>query len=85
MINLHHYFEDKNYIYLILDDICGGNFKILFENEKKRYYEREAFLVFYQLCLVVEYLHRKKIYHGKINVKPLIKNFNFGLDEESLF
>ena len=63
LINLHHHFQDDNNIYLILDDLCYGNFRLIFENKKQRYYEREAFLLFYQLCLVVEFLHRKKIIH----------------------
>ena len=68
LINLHHIFEDDHNFYLIFDDLCGGNLKILFETKKKRYFERDSYILFYQLCLITEYLHRKKIIHGKITV-----------------
>lgn len=74
LINLHHFFEDESHIYLILDDICGGNLFLMFEEQKKRYFERQSFIIFYQLCLVVEFLHRKKIIHKRINV--LLYNFS---------
>ncbi|CAD8116245.1 unnamed protein product [Paramecium primaurelia] len=87
---LHHYFEDKENVYLILEYAQNGS---VFNYIKKRSKlpENEAFVYFFQTCLGIDYLHKNKIIHRDLKPENLlldqdgnVKICDFGWSAESL-
>lgn len=75
IIRLYDVFEDKNDVYLIFEEMKGGNLlsRIV---EKEVYTEREARQVCKVALMAVDYIHKKKVAHR--DIKPE----NFLLVEE---
>mmetsp|Transcript_7471 Transcript_7471/g.10407 ORF Transcript_7471/g.10407 Transcript_7471/m.10407 type:complete len:125 (-) Transcript_7471:1027-1401(-) len=68
---LHHYFEDKENVYLILEYAENGSL-FNFLRKKKRFVENESFVYFFQTCLGIDYLHKKNIIHRDLKPENLL-------------
>ena len=71
IIHLHHFFEDFDNIYLVLDYAENGNLCALLKR-KKRLSEKEAFVYFIQSCLGVDFLHKKHIIHRDLKPENIL-------------
>ena len=67
VIKLHHYFEDKESVYLILEYAVNGSL-FFYLRKKKKLAEEEAFIYFFQTCVGIDYLHKKSILHRDLKV-----------------
>lgn len=67
IIQLFHFFEDLQNIYLVLEYAENGNL-FNFLKRKRRLAEKEAFVYFSQACLGVDFLHKKNIIHRDLKV-----------------
>ena len=68
---LHHCFEDKDNVYLVLEYAENGSlFHYVVKRGKLK--ENEAFVYFFQTCLGIDYLHKKRIIHRDLKVGTLI-------------
>ena len=54
----------------------GSLLQYLSEKPQNRLSEQEAFPIFFQLCLAVDYLHRRGTVHGNLTVNTK-KSFTF--------
>ncbi|KAL4465052.1 hypothetical protein ABPG72_012235 [Tetrahymena utriculariae] len=68
---LYHYFEDKQYVYLVLEYAEQGS---LFHNLRKvkKFSEELAFRFFYQTCLGIDHLHKNSIIHRDLKPENLL-------------
>jgi serine/threonine protein kinase len=64
---LYNYFEDKENVYLCLEFADNGNLFHYLRN-KRKFTENEAFIYFFQTCLGIDFLHKKKIIHRDLKV-----------------
>lgn len=75
IINLYEVFEDKRYVYIIMEECTGGE---LFEHiirhieVKKMYSEQVAANLFRQLMLAIAYCHTQHICHRDIKPENLL-------------
>ncbi|CAD8163085.1 unnamed protein product [Paramecium pentaurelia] len=71
VIQLFEFFEDEQYVYLILEYAENGS---LFGYLRKRKIlpENEAFVYFFQTCLGIDYLHKKQIIHRDLKPENLL-------------
>jgi len=90
IVKLHHYFQDKENVYLILEYAENNNL-FFYLRKKKKLTEREAFFFFSQTCLGIDYLHKKGILHRDLKPENLlldkqgnIKVCDFGWSAESV-
>jgi len=67
IVKLHHYFQDKENVYLVLEYAENNNL-FFYLRKKKKLSEREAFFFFSQTCLGIDYLHKKGILHRDLKV-----------------
>ena len=67
IIKLHYFFEDKDNAYLIMDYAENSNL-FFYVRRKKKLTEKEAFILFAQTCLGIDYLHKKNILHRDLKV-----------------
>ena len=67
IIKLYSFFEDKYFIYMILEYAENGT---LYNYMKKRKVltESEAFIFFFQTCLGIDYLHKHDVMHRDLKV-----------------
>lgn len=77
IIKMYEYFEDEEYIYLVLEKCQGGE---LFDRiiEKEFFSEKEAARVFKQILLAINYCHNNGVCHR--DLKP--ENFIFASKED---
>lgn len=67
IIKLINFFEDKYFIYLILEYAsCGTLHQYI--RKKKTLSEIDAFKFFFQICLALNYIHQHNIMHRDIKV-----------------
>lgn len=64
---LYNYFEDKENVYLILEYADNGSL-FHYLRKRKKFSENEAFVYFFQTCLGIDYLHKRKIIHRDLKV-----------------
>ena len=75
MLKLRFFFEDKEHVYIILDYCKGGSLYSYFKNHGKLP-EQDAFVYFFQTCLGLDYLHKKKIVHRDLKPENLLLDAN---------
>jgi serine/threonine protein kinase len=68
-----HMFEDKNNVYIVSDYEKLGPLSGYLK-KKKKLQEKEAFVYFFQTCIGLDYLHKKKILHRDLNPENLLLN-----------
>jgi serine/threonine protein kinase len=68
IIKLYDFFEDNEFVYLVLEYAENNN---LYEYVKKKgkLKEKEAFIFFIQACIAIDYMHKREIFHRDIKVK----------------
>uniref|UniRef100_A0A914Z481 Protein kinase domain-containing protein n=1 Tax=Panagrolaimus superbus TaxID=310955 RepID=A0A914Z481_9BILA len=78
IVQLYTYFEDPDYIYLILE-LCEN--RSLMELQKRRYFvtEPEARYFMYQIVYAVQYLHKRLIIHRDLKLGNIFINSNMQL------
>ncbi|XP_060602146.1 calcium/calmodulin-dependent protein kinase type 1-like [Ruditapes philippinarum] len=71
IVRLTDVFEDKNYVYLVMELVTGGE---LFDRivEKGSYTERDASLLIKQVLEAVDYMHDKGIVHRDLKPENLL-------------
>lgn len=65
IIRIFHFFEDSENFYLI-HEFLDRTLNTLF-TKRKKLIEREAFLLFAQIALALDFLHKKSILHKRLN------------------
>eukprot|EP01114_Cavostelium_apophysatum_P003755 TRINITY_DN13884_c0_g1_i1.p1 TRINITY_DN13884_c0_g1~~TRINITY_DN13884_c0_g1_i1.p1 ORF type:complete len:282 (+),score=75.13 TRINITY_DN13884_c0_g1_i1:214-1059(+) len=71
ILGLYRYFEDQNYVYLVLEQCKQGEvFHLL--KKKRRFTESEAKRFFKQLVEGVQYLHSQRIVHRDLKLANLL-------------
>ena len=88
IIRLYDHFDDQKNFYLVMEYAENGN---LYKQMKKHgnYAEKEAFNIFSQVCIGIEFLHNQNIIHRDlkpenllIDKKRCIKICDFGWSAE---
>ena len=72
---LYYYFEDREYVYLILEYAANGSL-FSYLRKKQRLIESEAFVSFFQTCLGIDYLHKMSIIHRDLKPENLLLDEN---------
>ena len=67
IIKLYHFFEDKCFIYMIMEYAENGTL-FNFIKKRKKLTESETFFLFFQTCLGIDYLHKNDIMHRDLKV-----------------
>jgi len=87
---LYNYFEDQDNVYLVLE-YCENGSLFHYLRRKKKFPEDESFIYFFQTCLGIDYLHKKKIIHRDLKPENLlldnecnVKLCDFGWSAEEL-
>jgi len=68
---LYNYFEDNENVYLVLEYAENGSL-FHYLRRKKKFTEDEAFIYFFQTCLGIDYLHKKKVIHRDLKPENLL-------------
>lgn len=75
VVNMHEAFEDRDYVYIVLDYCPGGDLfgKIC---EEKLYYKKDDLVkkLFLQLLDAVHACHRKRIFHRDLKPENILVN-----------
>lgn len=71
ILRIFHYNQDKNNIYLILECAKTGSLRDML-NIHQNITEDEAFSLFCQCCLGLEYLHSKNLIHGDFRIENIL-------------
>ncbi|KAG8453888.1 hypothetical protein GDO86_000493 [Hymenochirus boettgeri] len=86
ILELYNYFEDNNYVYLILEMCHNGEMNRFLKNRKKPFSEEEARHFMHQIVTGMLYLHSHGILHRDLTLSNLllssdmnIKIADFGL------
>lgn len=67
IVRLEGFFEDSEYVYIVLEYAEGGNlFHML--KKKRKLPEGEAFIYFLQTAVGIDYLHKSHILHRDLKV-----------------
>nr|WP_053368996.1 protein kinase [Bacillus sp. FJAT-27245] len=88
MPSLYEAFSDNEYFFYVMSFIEGDNLEDLIFFKKKTFNERESLLILDQLLELVDYLHKKDIYHQDLRIPNiLLKNnepflIDFGLSKK---
>ena len=75
IIKLYDIFEDKEYIYLIMEECSGGEFfDVLAQKAKKKkmYTEKDAAKIFKQILEAVNYLHAHGVCHRDLKPENIL-------------
>ena len=65
---LHHCFEDKDNVYLVLEYAENGSLFHYLQRRDQPLCESEAFIFFFSTCLGIDFLHKKNIIHRDLKV-----------------
>ncbi len=75
IVNMHYAFQDKEYLYLVMDLLSGGDLRYHISIHKKFSEEQTRFFI----CVIIlslEYIHSKNIIHRDIKPENLVLNAN---------
>ena len=78
VIKILDYFEDKNYIFIVMEYINGGNLYSLLKKRRKLQ-EKTAKLIFKQIILALKYIHSRNIVHRDIKLENILLDLNNGI------
>lgn len=71
ILKLFQFFEDTSNVYLVLE-YCENGSLFNYLKSKKKISEKEAFNYFFQTCLGIDYLHKRKILHRDLKPENLL-------------
>ncbi|XP_075056098.1 serine/threonine-protein kinase PLK4 [Mixophyes fleayi] len=72
ILELYNYFEDSNYVYLILEMCHNGEMNRFLKNRKKPFTEKEALHLMEQIVKGMLYLHSHGILHRDLTLSNLL-------------
>lgn len=87
---LYEGFSNNEYYFYVMSLIEGENLEDLIFFSKKTFNEKESLLILNQMLELVDYLHKKRIYHQDLRIPNiLLKNdepflIDFGLSKQSV-
>jgi serine/threonine-protein kinase len=90
MPKLYEAFSNKGYLFYVMSFIEGGNLEDEIFISKKTFDEEESLLLLARLLELVDYLHKKDIYHQDLRIPNILLNNNkpflidFGLSKQSV-
>ena len=78
IIKILDYFEDENYIFIVMEYINGGN---LYSFIKKRMKLKEKMVkyIFKQIISAINYIHKHNIVHKDIKLENILLDINHGI------
>lgn len=72
ILELHEFFEDENYVYLVLEYAENGELQNFLKTYKKRFNETDAAKILKQVVEGLLYLHTHNIMHRDISLSNLL-------------
>ncbi|XP_042324187.1 serine/threonine-protein kinase PLK4 isoform X2 [Sceloporus undulatus] len=79
ILELYNYFEDSNYVYLILEMCHNGEMSRFLKNRKKRFSEEEVRHFMHQIITGMLYLHSHGILHRDLTLSNLLLTNNMNI------
>eukprot|EP00756_Hemistasia_phaeocysticola_P017739 Hpha_TRINITY_DN15552_c1_g6::TRINITY_DN15552_c1_g6_i1::g.106390::m.106390/K06631/PLK1; polo-like kinase 1 len=67
IVGFKHYFEDENYVYIVLE-LCEGQTLMEASRRKRRFSEMEASYLIWQMLLALRYMHRLGVIHRDLKL-----------------
>ena len=78
IIKILDYFEDENYIFIVMEYINGGNL-YSFIKKRMKLKEKMAKYIFKQIISAINYIHKKNIVHKDIKLENILLDINHGI------
>jgi serine/threonine protein kinase len=73
IVGIYNHFEDDENCYLVIEYAGGGQvYSKMMSKGAKRFSEPEAAKMVYELCLALDYLHKRSIIHRDIKPENLL-------------
>ncbi|XP_049626150.1 serine/threonine-protein kinase PLK4 [Suncus etruscus] len=79
ILELYNYFEDSNYVYLVLEMCHNGEMNRYLKNRMKPFSENEARLFMHQIIAGMLYLHSHGILHRDLTLSNLLLTRNMNI------
>ncbi|NXN95580.1 PLK4 kinase, partial [Rhinopomastus cyanomelas] len=79
ILELYNYFEDSNYVYLILEMCHNGEMSRFIKNRKKAFSEEEARHFLHQIITGMLYLHSHGILHRDLTLSNILLTSNMNV------
>ncbi|XP_014341196.1 serine/threonine-protein kinase PLK4 [Latimeria chalumnae] len=79
ILELYNYFEDSNYVYLVLEMCHNGEMSRYLKNKKKGFSEEEARHFMHQIVKGILYLHSHGILHRDLTLSNLLLTSNMNI------
>ncbi|XP_040822962.1 serine/threonine-protein kinase PLK4 isoform X1 [Ochotona curzoniae] len=79
ILELYNYFEDNNYVYLVLEMCHNGEMNRYLKNRRKPFSENEARHFMYQIITGMLYLHSHGILHRDLTLSNLLLTRNMNI------
>jgi len=71
IVKLYTYFEDTENVYLVLEFAENGSL-FHYLRKRRKFSEEEAFVYFFQTCLGIDYLHKRRVIHRDLKPENLL-------------
>ena len=78
IIKILDYFEDENYIFIVMEYINGGNL-YSFIKKRMKLKEKMAKYIFKQIISAINYIHKHNIVHKDIKLENILLDINHGI------
>lgn len=73
ILNMFTYFDDKRFIYLVLEYAAGGElYRRMNTMPENHFTEVQSAKYMYQVCNALEYCHRKRVIHRDIKPENIL-------------